>query len=198
MVDLVVALGEWLQVHPQVSGLVFIVAFAAVMAVGIPGGNVLMLSSGLLFGTLTGGLLATVGASLAALAPHALIRTAFGRWLDERAGHARYSIRAFIEHGNAPLLVLPRLIPVIPFFVINVGLTAAGVPLRTYMWTTVVGVVPVAFLFASIGSGFRGMQELSQAGLLSLLLSPGLFIPLALLVLMTLAGWVFIRARGSA
>ena len=198
MLDFVVTLGEWLQVHPQVSGLVFIAAFAAIMAVGIPGGNVLMLSSGLLFGTLAGGLLATVGASLAALATHALIRTAFGRWLDERAGQARYSIRSFVQHGNAPLLILPRLIPVIPFFVINVGLTAAGVPLRTYLWTTVVGVVPVAFLFASIGSGFRGMQELSQAGVISLLLSPALFVPLALLMAMTLAGWMFIRARSPA
>lgn len=96
------------------------------------------------------------------------------------------------------MLVLPRLIPVIPFFAINVGLTAAGLPLRTYLWTTVVGVVPVAFLFASIGSEFRGMQDLSRAGMISLLLSPGLFVPLALLGLMTLAGWFYIRARRPA
>jgi uncharacterized membrane protein YdjX (TVP38/TMEM64 family) len=197
-VDFIVSLGEWLQVHPQVSGVVFVFAFAAIMAVGIPGGNLLMLSSGLLFGTLIGGFLASAGAVVAAVATHALIRTAFGRWLDERAGHARNTVRSFIEQGNAPLLVLPRLIPVIPFFAINVGLTAAGLPLRTYLWTTVVGVVPVAFLFASIGSEFRGMQDLSRAGMISLLLSPGLFVPLALLGLMTLAGWFYIRARRPA
>jgi len=194
-VDLVFALGEWLQLHPHISGLVFVAVYAVVMAVGIPGGILLTLSAGLLFGTLPGAMLATAGAALAALATHALIRTAFGRWLDSRADSSRYSLRSLVSQGDTLLLLLPRLIPVIPFFLLNVALTAAGVPLRTYMWTTVAGIIPVVFLFTRIGSTFRDLQELSAASLGSLLLSPDLLVPLCLLALMTSLGWLYFRRR---
>ena len=195
--DLVVSLGEWLQFHPQISGLVFVLVYAAVMAVGIPGGILFTLSAGLLFGTLPGALLAMTGAALAALATHVLIRTAFGRWLDRRANPDRYSVRSMIARGDTLLLVLPRLIPVMPYFVMNVALTAAGVPLRTYMWTTVAGILPVVFLFARIGSEFRDLQQISQASLRNVLLAPGLLIPLSLLILMTLLGWLYFKRRNA-
>jgi uncharacterized membrane protein YdjX (TVP38/TMEM64 family) len=194
-VELLISLGEWLQAHPQTAGLVFVLVIAAILAVGLPGGNVLMLSSGLLFGTLPGAALVTTGAVLGAAVTFFLVRTFIGGWLDRRAGNARDAVRSFVEHGNAPLLVLPRLIPVIPFFLINVGYTAAGVPLRTYLLTTVVGVVPPALLFAKIGSQFRGMQELSRAGVLEVLFSPGLYVPLGLLILLMLFGWWFTHER---
>ncbi len=193
--EFVISLGEWLQAHPQVSAMVYVIAFAGIMAVGIPGGNVLMLSGGLLYGMLAGALLATLGAMLAAATTHWLIRTAFGRWLDERAQRAGWSFREFVNGGNSLLLVMPRLIPLIPFFAINVGLTVAGVPLRTYLWTTLVGVIPVAALFASIGSELRGMQDLSETGVLSVLLSPGVALPLAALLALTLLGWFWVRDR---
>lgn len=196
--DFVISLVEWLQANPQLSMLVFVLAFAAILAVGVPGGNALMLSSGLLFGTWLGAALATLGAGIAALATYVLVRTAFGRWLDERAAHAHYSMNKFLAGGNGVLLVLPRLVPVIPFFVINIGMAAARVPVRTYLWTTVLGVFPVAILFSSIGSELRSMQEISRTNLLSLLLSPGLAVPLALLIVMTLAGWVFLRDRDGS
>lgn len=169
--------------------------FAVVMAVGIPGGMILSLSAGLLFGTLAGGLLATTGATLGALATYGLIRTAFGRWLDKRALPERYSIRPFLAGGNRLLLVLPRLVVVIPFFMINVGLTTAGVPLRTYLWTTIAGVLPVSLLVARIGNEFHDLQQVSQAGIAAILLSPGLLLPLLLLILVTLLGWFYGRRR---
>ena len=195
MLEFITSFAQWLQLHPHISGPAFVAVFAAVMAVGIPGGMILSLSAGLLFGTLAGGLLATTGATLGALATYGLIRSAFGRWLDKRALSKRYSIQPFLAGGNRLLLVLPRLMVVIPFFIINVGLTTAGVPLRTYLWTTVAGVLPVSLLFARIGSQFRDLQQVSQASIAAILLSPGLLIPLLLLILTTLLGWFYSRRR---
>jgi len=193
--EYIVSFSEWLQANPQVSGLVFVLAFASIMAVGIPGGNVLMLASGLLFGTLTGGLLAIAGGLLAAFTTHALIRTALGNWLESRAHDARDAVRHFVEHGNFLLLVLPRLIPVIPFFVVNVGLTVAGVRKRPYMLSTFLGLIPMSFIFSSIGSELGNTGELSGMYASRLLLSPGLFLPLGLLILLTLAGWYWSRGH---
>ncbi|MFT5139099.1 MAG: putative membrane protein YdjX (TVP38/TMEM64 family) [Lysobacterales bacterium] len=184
---------EWLQANPQLSGIAFVLAFAAILAVGIPGGNALMLASGMLFGTFQGGLLAVTGGVLAAFTTHALVRTAFGNWLDRRAGDQRSSVRYFVQHGNFLLLVIPRLIPVIPFFVINVAMTAAGVPKKSFMLSTFLGLIPIAFSLASIGSEIGSIRALSGVSASSLLLSPGLYLPLGGLILMTVSGWLWVR-----
>jgi uncharacterized membrane protein YdjX (TVP38/TMEM64 family) len=192
-VETLISFAEWLQANPQISGFVFVLAFAAILAVGVPGGNVLMLSSGLLFGAALGGLLSWLSLVLAAFVTHALIRTAFGNWLEARAHDARDSVRHFVEEGNFLLLVIPRLIPVIPFFAINVGLTVAGVSKRSYMMSTFLGVIPLAFIFASIGAQLGNTSELSGMYASNILLSPKTYIPLGLLILSTLAGWLWAR-----
>ena len=194
----IISFAEWLQLNPQISGLVFVLVFAAILTVGIPGGNVLMLASGMLFGALTGGMLAVTGGVLAAFTTHALVRTAFGNWLDTRAGDARLSVRHFVQSGNFLLLVLPRLIPVLPFFVVNVGLTAAGVPKKSYMLSTFLGLIPIAFIFSNIGSELGNVSALSGMYTSKLLLSPSLLIPLGLLILATLSGWWWVRKHGKS
>lgn len=191
----IISFSEWLQANPGISGLVFVLAVTVILAVGIPGGNVLMISSGLLFGTLLGGLLALAGGLLAAFTTHALIRTAFGNWLDARARDTRTTVRNFVESGNFLLLVIPRLIPVIPFFAINVGLTAAGVSKRSYMLSTLLGLAPMSFIFASIGSQLDEASALSGMHARRILLSPEMFVPLGLLLALTVGGWLWVRGQ---
>ena len=196
--ETIISFSEWLQANPQLSGLVFVLVFAVILAIGVPGGNVLMLASGMLFGTVAGAMLAVAGGVLAAYLTHVLIRTAFGRWLDKRAGKTRISVRHFVESGNWLLLVIPRLIPVIPFFVINVGFTAAGVPKKSYLLSTFLGLIPIALIFAGIGSQLSTASELSGMSASGLLLSPGMYIPLGLLIGATLMGWLWLRACGKS
>jgi uncharacterized membrane protein YdjX (TVP38/TMEM64 family) len=193
--DYIISFSEWLQANPQLSAIAFVIAFAAILTIGIPGGNILMLSSGMLFGTFLGGALSVTGGVLAAFTTYSVIRTAFGNWLDKRVGEQRNSVRYFVQHGNFLLLVLPRFIPVIPFFVLNVGLAAAGVPKKSYMLSTFLGLIPIAFIFASIGSEISNASNLSGMRASSLLLSPGLYVPLGLLILLTLAGWLWSRSH---
>jgi uncharacterized membrane protein YdjX (TVP38/TMEM64 family) len=191
----IISFSEWLQANPGISGPVFVLAVATILAVGIPGGNVLMISSGLLFGTVIGGLLGLAGGLLAAFTTHALIRTAFGNWLDARARDTRTTVRNYVESGNFLLLVIPRLIPVIPFFAINVGLTAAGVSKRSYMLSTLLGLAPMAFIFSSIGSQLDEASALSGMQARRVLLSPEMFVPLGLLLALTVGGWLWVRRQ---
>lgn len=189
---------EWLQASPAISGLVFVLAVAVILAVGVPGGNVLLISSGLLFGAITGGLLSLCGAMLAALATHAVIRTALGSWLDSRARDGRHRVRQFVQSGNFLLLVLPRLIPVIPFFVLNAGFAAAGVPRKSFLLSTFLGLTPMVFLLARIGSQLGDISELSRISLAETLLAPGFYVPLGILFLLTFAGWLWVRNPAKA
>jgi uncharacterized membrane protein YdjX (TVP38/TMEM64 family) len=63
-------------------------------------------------------------------------------------------------------LALPRLLPVVPFFALNVLYALAGVPLRIFMWTTVLGLIAPALLMARIGSQFNNLEEVSTVSLL--------------------------------
>jgi uncharacterized membrane protein YdjX (TVP38/TMEM64 family) len=142
-----------------------------------------------------GGLLGLAGGLLAAFTTHALIRTAFGNWLDARARDTRTTVRNYVESGNFLLLVIPRLIPVIPFFAINVGLTAAGVSKRSYMLSTLLGLAPMAFIFSSIGSQLDEASALSGMQARRVLLSPEMFVPLGLLLALTVGGWLWVRRQ---
>lgn len=188
----------WIAAYPQLSGILFVLLTAGVLAVGLPGGNLLLLASGMLFGWLPGALLALTGLALAALVTHLAIRTAFGRWLENRAGKGGWLARQNVMQDNALLLVLPRLVPVIPFFALNALYALAGVPLRTFMWTTILGLIPPALLMARIGSQFNNLEEVSRVSLLPLLLSEQILLPLALLAVVTFCAWWLVRRQQSA
>lgn len=198
MFEQLFTLVEWLQANPALSAPLFVVVFCLIMAVGIPGGWFLLLSAGFLFGTLGGAALVIVGVFLAAWMTHAAIRTAFGRWLDHRAEAWQSKVREFIDQGNTLLLVIPRMIPVFPFFALNVSMTAGGVPLPTYLWTTTVGTIPIAVVICSIGAQFKNLEEVAQAGLVETLLSPGLLWPIGTLLFMTFVGWWLLRKNANS
>ena len=180
---------EWMQANPQLSGQVFLLLFATVIAVGLPGTAILWLSSGMIFGTVPGAILSVLGATLAAAVTNLLIRTAFGRWLDERAGEARERVRHFLHSGNTFLLVVPRLVPFFPLFVVNVVFSAAGVPRKAYLLSTLFGLIPLATIFANIGSQLSDVSQLSGVRASSLVMAPKFLVPLALLLVITLIGW---------
>lgn len=196
--DWVLGLGDWLLANPAWSAPLYVLAFALIMAVGVPGGNALMLLAGFLFGWWMGGLLTTIGGVLAAWLTHVLVSTTLGHWLDQRAARFRSAVRDFVASGNAILLVLPRLVPVFPFFALNVGFTASGVPLFTYLWTTAAGLLPLALLVCRIGGELRGVSELNRETVAGLFLSPGVYGPLLGLMALTLAGWGWLRLRRPA
>lgn len=191
--ELLLSLLEWISQHPQVSGMLFVGLTAVMLAVGVPGGNVLLLTSGLLFGWLQGAFLAVFGLALAALLTHLLIRTAFGSWLEQRAERSGWLNDERLINSNALLLILPRLVPVIPFFALNVLYALAGVPRWTYMWTTVLGVIPTSLIMSRVGSQFSHLEDLENVRLVPLLMSPDVLLPLALLALLTFSGWWWLR-----
>lgn len=198
MSESIFSLIEWLQANPALSAPLFVLVFCLIMAVGIPGGWFLLLSAGFLFGAVGGALLVTLGVFLAAWLTYGAIRTAFGRWLDHRAEAWQARVRTFIDQGNTLLLVIPRMIPVFPFFALNVGMTASGIPLRTYLWTTTAGTLPIALVICSIGAQFADLQAVSEAGVTETLLSPGLLLPVGVLLFMTLTGWWLLRRNAIA
>lgn len=154
-----------------VAALVYVAVYAVVVAASLPGGAVLTMTGGFLFGVFAGTALAVLGATLGAVGIFLIARTALGDALRERAGGAVARMAEGFRKDAFSYLLFLRLVPVFPFFIVNLAPAFLGVALPTYALATLIGIVPGAFVFASVGAGFESViaqgGELSASGVLT-------------------------------
>jgi len=170
------------------------VVYAGAIALSLPGGLVLSLTVGFVFGRWVGTALvvvaATVGATLVFLAARYLFADAARR----RLGALGARINAgFTENAFSYLLFL-RLVPLFPFFLVNLAPAFTGIPVRTYVLATLIGIVPGTFVYVNLGQALGRIDSLQ--GLVSgdTLLAFGL---LGLFALLPVA-WKKWKARRSS
>lgn len=158
---------EW----PVASVTLFVLAYAGAVALSVPGALVLTLAGGFLFGLWEGTIAVVIGATIGATLLFLAARFVFQDALRDKAGPWLSKMEAgFNEDALSYLLVL-RLIPAFPFFIVNLVPAFLGVSLRTFVIATFLGIIPGTFVFASIGAGlgsiFDSMQEFSLQGALT-------------------------------
>jgi uncharacterized membrane protein YdjX (TVP38/TMEM64 family) len=149
--------------HVVLSVLGYITTYAVAVALSVPGAVVLTLSGGLMFGWLFGGIAAVIGASIGAILLYLIASTAFGETLRKKAGPSLSSLVDGFQKDAFNYLLFLRLVPALPFFVVNIAAALLGVPLRTYVIATVVGIIPGTFAFASIGAGLDSVFANAKA-----------------------------------
>jgi uncharacterized membrane protein YdjX (TVP38/TMEM64 family) len=156
------AIDGFIATHKSAATVAFIGLYIAVAALSIPAGALLTISGGFLFGTLLGALAAIVGATLGATILFLIARSAVGEHLLRRAGPfaARFA-EGFRADAFSYLLFL-RLVPV-PFWLVNLVPALFGVPLKTYVAATVLGIIPATFIFAFFGEGLDSVIVAQQA-----------------------------------
>ena len=142
-----------LRSYPITSVLAYMAIYVVCVALSLPGGLVLTVAGGLLFGWFIGGLAAVVAATIGATIVFLIARGAVGETFCERAGPwmAKLSV-GFKEEALAYLLFL-RLVPAFPFWFVNIAPAVLGVPLKTFVLGTFLGIIPATFAFATAGAG---------------------------------------------
>ncbi len=161
----------WVQQKGLLAALTYMAIYAIAVAFSLPGGAVMSITGGFLFGTLWGSLYIVIGATLGATALFIIAKTALGDVLRAKAGPSLQKMEAgFRENALSYLLVL-RLVPLFPFFVVNLVPAFLGVALPTYVLGTFLGIIPGVFVFASVGAGlgsiFDAGESFSAAGILT-------------------------------
>ncbi len=152
--------------HFLLAVLTFMALYAAATALSVPGALVLTVAGGFLFGDVLATALVVVAATLGATAVFLAARTALGDSLRRRAGPWMARMEAgFRDNAFSYLLVL-RLVPLFPFFVVNLVPAFLGVSLRTYVVATLIGIVPGTYVYALVGAGLGSV--FAQGGDLSL------------------------------
>jgi uncharacterized membrane protein YdjX (TVP38/TMEM64 family) len=136
---------------------VYVGVYVATVALSIPGAVVLTLAGGILFGGLVGGTAAIVGASAGATIIFLIARTAFGEHIARRAGALAARLAAEFRADAFNYLLFLRLVPVFPFFLVNLVAALVGVRAGTFVAATAIGIVPGGFAFAFIGAGLESV-----------------------------------------
>ncbi len=168
------------------SAFLYVVVYAALVALSVPGGAVLTIAGGFLFGAWLGGLCAVVGATLGAIGIFLAARAGLGG-LAQRAGPFVGKLEAGFRADAFNYLLVLRLVFILPFWLVNLVPALVGVRLWTYVLATFLGIIPGTFVYASFGNGLNSVVKEPGLGVLLRLSVIGPIIGLAVLALIPVA-----------
>lgn len=180
------------QANPWPFAAGFFLVYVAVTALSLPVATLLTLAGGALFGLLEGTVLVSfasaIGATLAMLASRFVLRDT----VQERFGKRLSTIDEGMRRDGAFYLFTLRLVPVIPFFVVNLLMGLTALPARTFYWVSQVGMLASTLVYVNAGTQLASLDSLSD------ILSPriiGAFALLGLFPLLTHWGVDKVKAR---
>jgi uncharacterized membrane protein YdjX (TVP38/TMEM64 family) len=190
----------WVETYGFLAGLCFIGIYAGVIAFSIPGGLVLTLAAGFLFGTLLAACYVIFGATIGATAIFLAVKTAFGDLLRARAGPFLKKMETGFRENELTYMLVLRLIPLFPFWLVNIVPGFLGVSLRNYVLGTFLGIIPGTLVFSSVGSGIGQILDEYDAGnppnFTSIILEPQYILPIIGLVVLAMLPLAYKRIRG--
>lgn len=159
------ALDAWVRANLLLAMLAFGLTYAIVVALSLPGAAVLTLTGGVLFGWI--GVVPTVlGATCGATALFIAAKTAFRDVFAARAGGFIAKFEAGFRENEFSYMMVLRLVPLFPFFIVNIVPAFLGVKLRTYFFATLIGIIPGSMTYTLIGAA--GRDTIAQGGKLDL------------------------------
>jgi uncharacterized membrane protein YdjX (TVP38/TMEM64 family) len=164
------------------SAFLYVAVYAALVALSVPGGAVLTIAGGFLFGAWLGGLCAVVGATLGATGIFLAARAGLGG-LAQRAGPFVGKLEAGFRADAFNYLLVLRLMFILPFWLVNLVPALVGVRLRTYVLATFLGIIPGTFVYASFGNGLNSVVKEPGLGVLLQMSVLGPIVGLAVLAL---------------
>jgi uncharacterized membrane protein YdjX (TVP38/TMEM64 family) len=181
--------------HPVLTVLGYVAAYTAAIAVNLPVAMWLTLTGGFLFGPWIGGFAAACGCTFGGTIVFLVCRTAIGDVLRRRAGASIVKFEEGVRKDAFSYIMVLRLLPIMPLWLVNIGLGFVEIPLRTFMLATFLGILPVSIVYAGLGSGLGRMFAKGVRPDLHALFRPEVILALCGLALLSLAPIVARRLR---
>jgi uncharacterized membrane protein YdjX (TVP38/TMEM64 family) len=195
------ALKAYVADNRLLSAATFLLAYALAVAFSFPAASVLTIFGGFLFGWLLGSALVAVGATLGATALFLAARSAFGDVLRSKVGGFAARLADGFEEDAFTYLLVLRLAPFIPFFVVNIAPALFDVRLRTYVLATFIGILPGVVAYSYLGQGVDSVLiaagEAGRDASLGDLVTPQITFAFVGLALVAALGAVVKRLRAS-
>jgi uncharacterized membrane protein YdjX (TVP38/TMEM64 family) len=193
---------EWLKTNQslldtfyQANSLTVMTGFVALfLVIGLfllPGATLLSVCSGAVFGLPLGPLLVSLGSTLGAVLAFFVARYILRDWVEERFGERLQPIQAGLCENDIHYILVLRLVPLFPFFLVNIAMGASQVSWKMFMLGTLLGKLPATWVYANAGSHLVSLRSLSD------IISPGMMGALTLLGLLALTPVIYKQRQKS-
>src|SRR5262245_14140275 len=146
-------LEHFVDTHFAAALAAFVTVYVAVVSLSIPGALFLTMAGGVLFGIVVGAAAVVVGATAGATIIFLIARSAFSEYIVRRAGPRLGKIVKGFRADAFSYLLFLRLVPLFPFFLVNLAPALVGVRVGTFAAATAIGIIPATVVFASVGAG---------------------------------------------
>jgi uncharacterized membrane protein YdjX (TVP38/TMEM64 family) len=180
-----------------VTALAYMAIYIAVVAFSLPGGAVMTITGGFLFGQWLGTFYVVIAATIGATILFLAARTALGDLLRAKAGPFLQKMEVGFQENALSYLLVLRLIPVFPFFIVNLVPAFLGVSLRTYVIATFVGIIPGSFVYATVGAGLGSIFDSGKEFSAKSILTPEIVTALIGLAVLALLPVVYKKVRAK-
>ncbi|MBN9561111.1 MAG: TVP38/TMEM64 family protein [Alphaproteobacteria bacterium] len=191
------ALRAFVTAHPVAAPIAYTLVYVAVTALSIPEAALLSVIGGLLFGTVLAAICVVLGATAGAVLLFLAARSALAAPLRRRAAPLLDRIRPGLERDGFSYLLSLRLLPIVPFWLVNLAPALVGMRLAPFFLATLIGIIPGVLFFVSLGAGLRDVLALGGEPDLSEILAPDILLPRTGLALLALAPVLWRRWRRS-
>ena len=161
----------WLSVHPTLVPAAFFSLYILVTALSLPGAAIMTLAAGALFGLWQGLLLASFASSIGATLAFLVARFVLRDTVQQRFGDKLTAVNRGIERDGAFYLFTLRLIPIFPFFIINLAMGLTRLKTWTFYWISQVGMLAGTLVYVNAGTQLAAIESLGDIFSLQLLLS---------------------------
>lgn len=150
---------SYIDQYPFLTLSLFVLLYIVMTALSLPGGALLSIIGGFLFGVPLSTIYVVVGATIGATIIFLAARSAIGDLLKRKAGPFLSKMDTGFQKNTASYLLFLRLIPLVPFWLVNIAPAFFNVKTRTYLWTTFVGIIPGAYVFTQAGNGLGAIFD---------------------------------------
>jgi uncharacterized membrane protein YdjX (TVP38/TMEM64 family) len=156
------ALTEFYQENRFVMAGAFISIYIIQSMLFLPGAGILSLAAGAVFGAVMGTLYVNIGATVGATLAFLVARYLFHDVIQNKFGARLEKMNTELEARGFNYLLFMRLVPVFPFFLINLGAGLTRMPLRTFFLGTMIGMIPASFVFCNAGASLASITNMSE------------------------------------
>jgi len=152
---------EYYEHHRIITIAVFVTVYIIQTALSLPGAAILSLAAGAVFGAIMGTVYVNVGATIGASLAFLVVRYLFRDVIQSKFGSRLEKLNIELETRGFNYLLFLRLVPVFPFFLINLGAGLTSIPFWTFFFGTMIGIIPGSFVYCNAGASLATINSMS-------------------------------------
>ncbi len=168
----------WTSQHAILAPLIFILIYIIAVAISIPGAVFLTLIGGFLFGIVMGSLYVVISATIGSTILFLAARTAFNSFFALKTKPWLQKMEKGFQQNALHYLLFLRLVPLFPFWIVNIVPALLNVRLKTFLIATFFGIIPGTMVYVSVGNGLDTLFQSGQTPEVSIIFKPAILLPL--------------------